>query len=500
MRRASLVAICFCVLVGFYGLLSRVDASGVSQITVIVTSGAGAPVGNCTAPGPASYSAYIDTTNQNEWICTATNTWKTAVQVNLSNAYSSGTTQDFSLASHLLPRTGLTAAITAGNCTTGEIAFATDATAGRNWYFCTATNTWTQQVAGSSGTVTSVGLVGTANQITITGASPITTSGSWTVSIPTSPSFTTPNITTSATLSNNGIGSTSSDGYVLQNTTAAAAGAQQWSPRLHLIGQGWKTNATAASQQTEWLIENETAQDAVAPQNALVFTPVKNGSTGFKIYLCQAPSGTIGSGIFGLDSNVSGNAGCDTSNAPSFNGFGSVGAGNVFGTFVNGAEIHNFNSHGIGFGSTVQLMWFSGAAGNAQSGDTGVGRGAAAVVDINDGSNTTCTGGASHCGFLTGAGFYDRGTTFTASGCTSTSSLTGGSTAGTLVIGAANCSLTITMGNSATAPHGWICSVDDRTTIAALLSQSSDSATTCVISIPATAMANDVIQFSAIGY
>lgn len=42
---------------------------------------------------------------------------------------------------------------------------------------------------GGSGTVTSIGLVGTANQITITGASPITGAGSWTVSIPTNPTL-----------------------------------------------------------------------------------------------------------------------------------------------------------------------------------------------------------------------------------------------------------------------------------------------------------------------
>ncbi len=37
----------------------------------------------------------------------------------------------------------------------------------------------------ASGTVTSVGLAGTANQITVTGSSPITASGSWTLSFPT---------------------------------------------------------------------------------------------------------------------------------------------------------------------------------------------------------------------------------------------------------------------------------------------------------------------------
>jgi hypothetical protein len=41
----------------------------------------------------------------------------------------------------------------------------------------------------SAGTVTSVGAVGTANQITVTGSSPITGSGSWTFSIPTNPTL-----------------------------------------------------------------------------------------------------------------------------------------------------------------------------------------------------------------------------------------------------------------------------------------------------------------------
>lgn len=44
------------------------------------------------------------------------------------------------------------------------------------------------------------------------------------------------------------LGTTPSSGATLTNTTAAAAGAQQVSPSLTWAGQGWKTNATAASQ------------------------------------------------------------------------------------------------------------------------------------------------------------------------------------------------------------------------------------------------------------
>lgn len=48
----------------------------------------------------------------------------------------------------------------------------------------------------------------------------------------------------------NSLGTTQTNGagLWLRNTTAAAAGAQQISPGLVLEGQGWKTNATAASQ------------------------------------------------------------------------------------------------------------------------------------------------------------------------------------------------------------------------------------------------------------
>jgi len=50
------------------------------------------------------------------------------------------------------------------------------------------------------------------------------------------------------------LGTTQTDGAGLhfRNTTAAAAGAQQISPSIVLEGQGWKTNATAASQSVKF--------------------------------------------------------------------------------------------------------------------------------------------------------------------------------------------------------------------------------------------------------
>jgi hypothetical protein len=80
-------------------------------------------------------------------------------------------------AAHTLPaKVGLSTALPS-TCTQGEMYFATNATAGQNWYYCTATNTWTAQVAGGSGGsgLTSVGLT-MPSAFTVTG-SPLTANG-----------------------------------------------------------------------------------------------------------------------------------------------------------------------------------------------------------------------------------------------------------------------------------------------------------------------------------
>jgi hypothetical protein len=89
--------------------------------------------------------------------------------------------------------------------------------------------TWPNQkvtnTSGGSGTVTSVGLLGTANQITVTGTSPITSSGSWTLSIPSSPTL--PGTTTgtfSGPLTGNVTGNVSgSSGSTTGNAATATA-------------------------------------------------------------------------------------------------------------------------------------------------------------------------------------------------------------------------------------------------------------------------------------
>jgi hypothetical protein len=74
-----------------------------------------------------------------------------------------------------------------------------------------------------------------------------------------------------------GIGVTSTDGGRLSNTTAAAAGAQQYSPRSCWEGQGWKTDATAASQSVVFCMETQPVQGSSAPSGNFVLKASING-------------------------------------------------------------------------------------------------------------------------------------------------------------------------------------------------------------------------------
>lgn len=74
-----------------------------------------------------------------------------------------------------------------------------------------------------------------------------------------------------ATTASAGIGS------YLRNTTAAAAGAQQYSPRSVWEGQGWKTTATAASQAVAFMAETRPVQGTTAPTGTWALAASING-------------------------------------------------------------------------------------------------------------------------------------------------------------------------------------------------------------------------------
>lgn len=66
------------------------------------------------------------------------------------------------------------------------------------------------------------------------------------------------------------ISNVSTDGLLLANTTAASAGNQQFSPRAHWQGQGWKTTSTAASQPVDAITELQPVQGTTNPSANLV--------------------------------------------------------------------------------------------------------------------------------------------------------------------------------------------------------------------------------------
>jgi hypothetical protein len=73
------------------------------------------------------------------------------------------------------------------------------------------------------------------------------------------------------------IGTALSTGLYLTNTTAAAAGAQQYSPAVTQCGMGWKTNATAASQSVCFSQQARPSQNASEPDGELTWSQSING-------------------------------------------------------------------------------------------------------------------------------------------------------------------------------------------------------------------------------
>lgn len=167
-----------------------------------------------------------------------------------------------------------------------------------------------------------------------------TVSGSGNVAMTTSPVFTTPNIgTATGTASGNwfgtgtttltgavdivgsssntikhsfaSLGTTQTDGAGLhfRNTTAASAGSQQQSPSLVWEGNGWKTNATAASQSVKFASYVLPVQGAANPTGTWTLASSINGGaygtsmTYTSAGLLTAPDLTLSSGILTLSSN-----------------------------------------------------------------------------------------------------------------------------------------------------------------------------------------------------
>lgn len=299
------------------------------------------------------------------------------------------------------------------------------------------------------------------------------------------------------------IGASTTDGLILSNTTPAAVGAQQFSPALHFIGQGWKTASTAGSQQIEWTIDAEPAQAVTHPVPTLVFRAVENGSatTSVPLAICAILTGdnaaitNVTTGII-LDNQVT--AGCR--NSSGWAGLGAGGAASIVHFIANAGDLGNWNVNGFLNSSGTKVMWASGSSGNNNTGDTGLERNGAGVVGITSGTATGCAT-AANCRDLTLRHEIANGTaptvaSTTMNSCGTTSpTIAGKDMAGRVTVGATSgTSCTVTFGTAwTTAP---VCLASNETTGVAIGAAS----TTTTTVLTGTFAASDVLSFQCKGY
>lgn len=240
------------------------------------------------------------------------------------------------------------------------------------------TGVWQGSIIGA--TYGGTGVNNGSNTLTLGGVTSITGGGTialagFTVTAPASLTIAGLGIanifTLAQTVQRDGIGTTSTDALVLANTTAAAAGAQQYSPRLRLTGQGWKTNATAASQTVDWAIEAQPAQGAANPSSNLAFLSQINGG-GYSTLLSLSTTNAANSSGVTLIPNS--NFNIQTANSVRI--INAIGSTYQF--QINGQT-------GITtMGNTGALQFTVGNAGSAV--DVGISRSAANILEINNGT------------------------------------------------------------------------------------------------------------------
>jgi hypothetical protein len=406
--------------------------------TLLTTTGSGTSL---TFPGSLSIATGKTLTASNTLTFTGTDS--------SSVAFGAGGTVLYAAVTSI----ATTSPITGGTITgTGTIACAT----------CGVTETGLQQFAAT----TSAQLAGVLSDET----------GSGLAVFGTSPTLTTPAITTSVTLSNNNILAVSTDGIISQNTTAAdSTNKSQWSPRLRLIGQVW--DGTSASQQSEFRIEMQPRSISTAPTAQLVLTPIQNNVAMTPIAFCGQGTSDVGTTIL-LDGSVT----CRKNSIAT--GLGVVNSSNVFGIFAGGAETNDVNSNGFVFGSTKTIAWYSSTVQSQTTGDVGLYRGAAGELDIDAGSATGC-GTVANCRDLKIRHLGASGTAPTLSSCGTSPTLATGASdmAGTINVGSGTVTAcTLTFGTAFTNAPTCVMN-DDSTAVTGDISSISTTAVTFSFSV-----------------
>jgi hypothetical protein len=182
------------------------------------------------------------------------------------------------------------------------------------------------------------------------------------------------------TRTNNGTANTApTSGFSLENKTAATSTQNQFSPAMRWVAQGWKTNATAGSQEVIFNAWLQTRNVGVNPIPQLVFAPTINGTSTGGVAFASVLSGggnNAGTYITGLDG--SNNFGVDTSGG--FAGFGPVNGGQCFSAWNNAGQTFTFVPGGAGMAQNGFIGWAAGGVNTAAGLDTRLFRDAAHVL------------------------------------------------------------------------------------------------------------------------
>jgi len=142
--------------------------------------------------------------------------------------------------------------------------------------------------------------------------------------------------------------------------------------------------------------------------------------------------------------------------------------------------------------SNTKVYGFSSTATANGTLDTAISRDAADVIDSGNGTQGDTSAK------VQAAGFQSKGTKFTASGCSNSTTL-GGASAGSFASGTTGtCTVTVTMGNTLTATNGWSCKANDLTTTADTVNQTATTTTTVTLS--GTTVTGDLVNFFCMAY
>ncbi len=299
----------------------------------------------------------------------------------------------------------------------------------------------------------------------------------------TSPTLVTPAITTSSTTTRNGIGSTSTDGAVLTNTTAALTGQQQWSPRFHLIAQGWGTTAPASAQ-GDILIENQILRDATVDPN-LAISYIEAGGSQTKL-LQVAP-------LFGFHSWAALYMGNITPSGTNY----------AIGFDGTNSYLNGFSSANLRVNNVTQFQAF--LNGTQTTGGSCIGISTTCIANSNSTTleinNFSACSTASNCRDLKLRHIIASGTApAITSGFGTTPAIAGGDGGGRITVGSGGVAATglITFGTAFTnAPA---CVANDENTGAILQVAASATTTTLTLATPVAFGAGDTLTWNCIGY